>query len=76
MTKVIIGVLGRLFESYKVFVIQSSSSWAIPFRVVLIPVSLFFYALTLLVILAILILVMFIAVPISIISQLRIPKFR
>ncbi|HEY7535982.1 MAG TPA: hypothetical protein VH878_08545 [Thermodesulfobacteriota bacterium] len=75
MAKMIIGVFERLFESYKALIIQSSNGWAIPFRILLIPISLFFYALTLLVILAILLLVIFIAVPISIISKLRISKF-
>ncbi len=76
MTKMIIGVFERLFESYKVLVIQGSNSWALPFRVLLIPVSIFFYALTLLVILTILPLVIFIAVPISTISKVRVSKAR
>ncbi len=76
MTKMIIGVFDRLFESYKVIVIQSSNGWAIPFRALLVPISLFCYALTFLVILAILLLVIFIAVPISMISKVRISKFR
>ncbi|MGH7799064.1 MAG: hypothetical protein ACREOW_00355 [Thermodesulfobacteriota bacterium] len=74
MTKMIIGVFERLFESYKVLVIQGSNGWAIPFRVLLIPISIFFYALTLLVILAIALLVILIAVPISTISKVRVSK--
>lgn len=74
MTKMIIGVFERLFESYKVLVIQGSNGWAIPFRVLLIPISIFFYALTLLVILAIVLIVILIAVPISTISKVRVSK--
>jgi hypothetical protein len=76
MTRMIIGVFERLFESYKALVIQRSNGWAIPFRVLLISVSVFFYALTLLVILAILPLVIFIAVPISVVSKIKISKSR
>jgi hypothetical protein len=68
----IIGVFERLLESYKVLVIQGSNGWAIPFRVLLIPISIFFYALTLLVILAIILLVIFIAI--STISKVRVSK--
>lgn len=74
MTKMTIGVFERLLESYKVLVIQGSNGWAIPFRVLLIPISIFFYVLTLLVILAIILLVIFIAVPISTISKVRVSK--
>ncbi len=76
MTKMLIGVFERLFESYKVLVIQGSHGWAIPFRVLLIPVSIFFYALTFLVIVTILPLVICVALPISTISKVKISKAR
>jgi hypothetical protein len=69
----IIGVLERFFQSYKVLVIENTNGWAVPLRVLLIPISIFFYALTLLVILSILLLVIFITVPISLLSRIKNP---
>ena len=76
MIRMIIGVFERFLESYKALFIDGTNGWAIPFRILLIPASIFFYALTLLVILAILLLSIFIAVPISAISKIKIPKPR
>jgi hypothetical protein len=74
MARMIIGVFERFFESYKALVIKGTNGWAIPFRILLIPASIFFYALLLLVIFAILLLAIFIAVPISAISKIKISK--
>ena len=72
MNRMVIGVLERFFQSYKALVIEGTNGLAITFRILLIPVSIFFYALTLIVILAIFPLVIFIALPISEISKLKI----
>jgi hypothetical protein len=68
----IIGVLERFFQSYKALVVEGTNGWNLLFRILLIPVSIFFYALTLLVILSILILVIFITVPIWAVSRIKI----
>jgi hypothetical protein len=68
----IIGVLERFFQSYKALVVEGTNGWNLLFRILLIPVSVFFYALTLLVILSILILVIFITVPIWAVSRIKI----
>ncbi|MER3446510.1 MAG: hypothetical protein C4291_06525 [Candidatus Dadabacteria bacterium] len=69
-----IAVLGRFFQSYKALVIESTNGWTLLLRIPLIPVSIFFYVLTLLVILSILLLVIFITVPISVVSRVKIPS--
>jgi len=72
MDRMIIGVLERFFQSYKTLVIEGTNGSAIPVRILLIPFSIFFYTLTLLVILAILPLVIFITLPISAVSKIKI----
>jgi type IV secretory pathway VirB3-like protein len=74
MHRMIIGVLERFFQSYNALVIEGTNGWPLLFRILLIPVSIFFYALTLLVILSILLLVIFITVPIWAVSRIKIPS--
>jgi hypothetical protein len=72
MDRMIIGVLERFFESYKALVIEGTNGSTITVRILLIPLSIFLYTLTLLVILAILPLVIFIVLPISAVSKIKI----
>ncbi len=76
MGKMIISIFERLFESYIALVIEGSRNWAVPIRVLFIPVSIFFYALTLFVIFTILPLVILIAVPISAVSKIKLSRSR
>ena len=69
MLKMLFTVISRFIESYGSFVIQISKDWFFLYRIIFIPVSLFFYCLTFLVILSVLLIVIFIASPISYISK-------
>jgi hypothetical protein len=74
MYRMIIGALERFFQSYKALVIGGTNGWPLLFRILLIPVSILFYVLTLLVILSILLLVISITVPIWAVSRIKIPS--
>jgi len=63
-------VLSRFIESYSSVVIQLSKDWFILYRALFVPLSLFIYCLTFLVIATVLLIVIFVAVPISFISKL------
>ncbi len=69
MLKMLYTVISRFIGSYGSFVAQVSKDWFFLYRVFFIPVSLFFYCLTFLVILSVLLIVIFIAAPISYLSK-------
>ncbi len=62
-------VISRFIGSYSSIVIQISKDWFFLYRAIFIPVSFFIYCLTFLVILSILLIVIFIAAPISYLSK-------
>jgi len=70
MFNMIYTVLSRFIESYSSVVIQLSKDWFILYRALFVPLSLFIYCLTFLVIATVLLIVIFVAVPISFISKL------
>ncbi len=69
MLKMLYTVISRFIESYSSIVIQISKDWFFLYRAIFIPVSFFIYCLTFLVILSILLIVIFIAAPISYLSK-------
>jgi hypothetical protein len=69
MLKMLYTVISRFIGSYSSIVIQISKDWFFLYRAIFIPVSFFIYCLTFLVILSILLIVIFIAAPISYLSK-------
>jgi len=69
MLKMLYTVISRFIGSYSSIVIQISKDWFFLYRAIFITVSFFIYCLTSLVILSILLIVIFIAVPISYLSK-------
>jgi hypothetical protein len=69
MLKMFYTVISRFIGSYSSIVIQISKDWFFLYRAIFIPVSFFIYCLTFLVILSILLIVIFIAAPISCLSK-------
>ncbi len=69
MLKMLYTVISRFIGSYSSIVIQISKDWFFLYRAIFIPVSFFIYCLTFLVILSILLIVIFIAAPISCLSK-------
>lgn len=70
MIEMVVTVLSRFIQSYSSMVLQISRDWFILFKIVFIPVSLYIYCLTFLVIVTVLLIVVVIAFPISFISNL------
>ena len=66
----VVTVLSRFIQSYSSMVLQLSRDWFILFKILFIPVSLYIYCLTFLVIVTVLLIVVVIAFPISFISKL------
>jgi hypothetical protein len=62
-------VISKFIGSYGSVVMEISKDWFILYRIVFLPVSFFIYCLTFLVILTVLLIVIFIATPISFISK-------
>lgn len=62
-------VISKFIGSYGSIVMEVSKDWFILYKLVFIPVSLFIYCLAFLVILSVLLIVIFIASPISFISN-------
>ncbi len=69
MLKMLFTVISRFIGSYGSIVMQVSKDWFFLYRLVFIPVSLFIYCLTFLVILSVLLIVIFIAAPMSFLSK-------
>jgi len=63
-------VISRFIQSYSTVVLEISKDWFILYKIVFIPVSLFIYFLTFFVIVGILLIIVFIAVPLSYFSKL------
>ena len=70
MFEMVVTVLSRFIQSYGSVVLQLSKNWFILFRILFIPVSLFIYCLTFLVIVTVLLIVVLIAFPLSFLSKL------
>lgn len=70
MFEMVVTVLSRFIQSYSSMVLQLSKDWFILFKIVFIPVSLYFYCLTFLVIVTVLLIVVMIAFPLSFLSKL------
>ena len=70
MIEMVVTVLSRFIQSYSSMVLQLSRDWFILFKILFIPVSLYIYCLTFLVIVTVLLIVVVIAFPISFISKL------
>lgn len=70
MFEMIYTVLSRFIGSYSSVVLQLSKDWMLPLKVLFIPVSLFVYCLTFLVISTVLLIVVFIAFPLSYASKI------
>lgn len=62
-------VIAKFIGSYGTVVMEVSKDWFILYKLVFIPVSLFIYCLAFLVILSVLLIVIFIASPISFVSK-------
>ena len=71
LKKMITTVLEKFIESYKTFIIQSSKDWFLPLRILFIALSVFFYVFTSLVVFTVLLIVIFIALPISAFSKIK-----
>ncbi len=69
MLKMLFTVISRFIGSYSSKVIRISKDWFFLYRLIFIPVSFFIYCLTSLVILSVLLIVIFIAAPISYLSK-------
>ena len=69
MFEMIHTVLSRFIESYSSVVLRLSRDWFILYKVLFIPLSLFIYCLTFLVISTVLLIVVLIAYPMSFISK-------
>ncbi len=70
MLEMVVTVLSRFIQSYTSVVLQISKDWFILFKALFIPVSLYIYCLTFLVIIAVLLIVVIIAFPLSFFSKL------
>jgi hypothetical protein len=70
MFEMVVTVLSRFIQSYSSMVLQLSKDWFILFKIVFIPVSLYIYCLTFLVIVTVLLIVVVIAFPLSFLSKL------
>ncbi|HKQ31754.1 MAG TPA: hypothetical protein VJV40_01020 [Thermodesulfobacteriota bacterium] len=70
MLEMIVTVLSRFIQSYSSMVLRLSKDWFILFKIVFIPVSLYIYCLTFLVIVTVLLIVVVIAFPLSFLSKL------
>ncbi len=69
MLEMVVTVLSRFIQSYTSVVLQISKDWFILFRILFIPVSLYIYCLTFLVIITVLLIVVIIAFPLSFFSK-------
>ena len=69
MLNMVFTVLSRFIESYTTVVLEISKDWFILYKIVFIPVSLLIYFLAFFVIAGVLLIVIFIAKPISFISN-------
>lgn len=63
-------VISKFIGSYGTIVMEISKDWFFLYRIFFIPLSLFIYCLAFLVVLSVLLIVIFIATPISFISKL------
>jgi len=70
MFEMVVTVLSRFIQSYSSMMLEISKDWFILFKIVFIPVSLYIYCLTFLVIVTVLLIVVVIAFPISFLSKL------
>lgn len=70
MLKMIFTVISRFVESYFSIVLEISRDWFILYKILFIPLSLLIYFFAFFVILGVLLIVVFIARPISFISSL------
>jgi hypothetical protein len=70
MLEMVVTVLSRFIQSYSSMVLRLSKDWFILFKIVFIPVSLYIYCLTFLVIVTVLLIVVVIAFPLSFLSKL------
>jgi len=70
MLEMVVTVLSRFIQSYSSMVLRLSNDWFILFKIVFIPVSLYIYCLTFLVIVTVLLIVVVIAFPLSFLSKL------
>jgi len=70
MINMVFTVISRFIQSYSTVVLEISKDWFILYKIVFIPVSLFIYFLTFFVIVGVLLIVVFIAVPLSYVSKL------
>ena len=70
MLNMIFTVIGRFVESYFSIVLEVSKDWFILYKIAFIPLSLLIYFFAFFVILGVLLIVVFIARPISFISAL------
>ena len=70
MINMVFTVISRFIQSYSTVVLEISKDWFILYKIVFIPVSLFIYFLTFFVIVGILLIIVFIAVPLSYFSKL------
>lgn len=70
MIEMVVTVLSRFIQSYSSMVLQLSRDWFILFKIVFIPISLYIYCLTFLVIVTVLLIVVVIAFPLSFMSKL------
>ncbi|HET7289373.1 MAG TPA: hypothetical protein VFJ67_02960 [Thermodesulfobacteriota bacterium] len=70
MFEMVVTVLSRFIQSYSSMVLQLSKDWFILFKILFIPVSLYIYCLTFLVIVTVLLIVVVIAFPLSFLSKL------
>jgi hypothetical protein len=70
MLEMVVTVLSRFIQSYSSMVLRLSKDWFILFKIVFIPVSLYIYCLTFLVIVTVLLIVVMIAFPLSFLSKI------
>lgn len=70
MLEMVSTVLSRFIQSYTSVVLQLSKDWFFPFKILFVPLSLFIYCLTFLVIVAVLLIVVMIVFPLSFFSKL------
>ena len=72
MRKTIAGIAERFIGSYKEIALEISGRFIL-FRVLLLPVLMFVYALTFIVILAMVLIVILVVIPVSSVSRANIP---
>lgn len=70
MINMVFTVISRFIQSYSTVVLEISKDWFILYKIVFIPVSLFIYFLTFFVIVGVLLIIVFIAVPLFYFSKL------